>query len=137
MQKQLTFYLSLTLLNLVIQGCSSLATPSSEAMAKLPVVKLGDNKPKHQEYIFHIPAHSNMPVTLNIKGSMIANNVVQTSSTQLTQDLYLYKHWASLDGQDWRPRNELVKMVIGIGVGPEGGTINIDIELLNKTEKKP
>lgn len=121
------------IVSLFFSGCSALSTPSAETMARLPVIKLGDKKPEHQEYIFFIPADTDMPIKLHLKGSLIAHSVEQTSTTRLNHALYLYKHWASLDGQHWQPRSKLVKMLIGIGVGPEGGSVKIDVDLLTKT----
>lgn len=109
-------------------GCASLFVPGQDEISKLPVVKMGDPKPQGNEYILHIPAGASFPVDFSINGNLVSGKVQHTSTTSLNRELYLYKHWASLDGKAWQPTRDLIHMPITIGLDSEGGQVKIQVD---------
>ena len=117
---------------LSMSGCASMYTPNSSLIDTLPVIKMGEKKPQGHEYILHIPSGTQFPVHFTVKGDLITLPVDQKSNTQIKKDLYIYKYWSSLDGRNWQPSHDLIKMPIGVGVGPEGGQFHVKVDLTEK-----
>lgn len=118
---------------ILFSGCASLFVPDGETINKLPVIEMGSQgqKPANNEYILHIPAGTKIPVNFSVKGSLISVPLDNKSITRINQELYIYKYWASLDGKKWQPSGELIKMPISIDVGPQGGQIDVKVDLVN------
>ena len=110
-------------------GCASMYVPDSEQIGKLKIVKMGDEKPEGNEYILHIPAGEKIPVHFSLKGSLISLPIENRQMTKLNRDIYVYKYWASLDGKEWKPTGDIVKMPIAIGVDAEGGQVDIKVDI--------
>ena len=110
-------------------GCASMFVPDSDQINKLQIVKMGEKNPEGHEFILHIPAGVKIPVRFSIKGSMISVPVDNNQVTKLNRDIYVYKHWASLDGKKWKPTGDIVHMPIAIGVDSEGGQIDINVDM--------
>ena len=115
---------------ILFSGCASMFVPDSDIINKVPILEMGSKKikPENNEFILHIPAGAKIPVQLSIKGSLISVPVENRSVTTLNQELYVYKYWASLDGKNWQPTADVIEMPIAIGVGPEGGQVNITVD---------
>lgn len=113
---------------IIFSGCASMFVPDRDLLDKLPIVKIGSEKPAGHEYILHIPAGATIPVHFTIKGGLISAPVDQKSVTKINQELYIYKYWASLDGKNWQPTRDVINMPISIGVGPEGGQVHIKVD---------
>lgn len=116
---------------ILFSGCASMFVPDSDVINKLPVLEMGSHKqkPVNNEYVLHIPAGAKIPVNFSVTGSLIAAPVDNKSVTQIKQELYVYKYWASLDGKNWQPTRDLIKMPIAIDVGPEGGRVDIKVDM--------
>ena len=108
-----------------LSGCAALTAPSAQKLASLPTVELGQQPPAGNEYILHIAAGKPAPFRLIVNGDALAMPAEATATVAARQDVYLYKHWASLDGKNWQPSHELFKTKIGVGLGPEGGKAEI------------
>ncbi len=113
----------------LFSGCASMFVPDSDLINKLQIVKMGSKKPDGNEYILHIPAGRKIPVNFSVKGNIISVPINNKSVTQLNQELYIYKYWASLDGKNWQPTGDLINMPITLDVGPEGGQIGIKVNM--------
>lgn len=118
-----------SLVMVFFSGCASMFVPDSDIINKLQIVKMGSNKPDVNEYILHIPAGTRIPVHLTVDGNLISAPIDNKPVTQINQELYIYKYWASLDGKNWQPTRDLIKMPIAIGVGPEGGQIHVKVDI--------
>ena len=119
----------ITLAMVLFSGCASMFVPDSDLINKLQIVKMGSKKPAGEEYILHIPAGTKIPVNFSVKGNIISVPINNKSVTQLNQELYIYKYWASLDGKNWQPTGDLINMPITLDVGPEGGQIGINVNM--------
>ena len=121
-----------SLVMVFFSGCASMFVPDSDIINELQIVKIGSNKPDGNEYILHIPAGASIPVHLTVDGSLISAPIDNKPVTQINQELYIYKYWASLDGKNWQPTRDLINMPVTIGVGPEGGQIHVKVDITKK-----
>jgi len=110
-------------------GCASMFVPDSDLINKLQIVKMGSKKPDGQEYILHILAGTKIPVHFTVNGDLISVPIDNKATTQINQELYIYKYWASLDGKNWQPTGDLINMPITLDVGLEGGQIVIKVNM--------
>lgn len=115
---------------ILFSGCASMYVPDSDLINKLQIVKMGSKKPTGDQYILHIPAGANIPVQFSLKGDLISTPIDNNAITQLKHELYVYQYWASLDGKNWQPTGEIIKMPITIDVGPEGGKVLVKVDVI-------
>ena len=82
--------------------------PGGDEMARLPVVRFGDTPPAGQPFILLYPAGAPLPVETRIHGSLLQDEARGLLTVRTRQDIYTYKHWASLDGKTWKAGNQLL-----------------------------
>lgn len=88
---------------LSLTACASLPPPSQETMGAMPVVTYGQLAPAGtKEFILHYPAGTRLPVEASVTGSLLEREDRATLTVALKRDVYVYKHWASLDGKTWQ-----------------------------------
>lgn len=109
-------------------GCASMQSVPSDAIEKLPVVRVGDQAPLDAEYVVFYPAGFEFPVKLKASGSLFASEKQVESHATLAKNLYLYKYWASHDGKLWKNSHELLGVEFGGGFDITGLQANIEIE---------
>ena len=97
-----------TLAALTLAGCASFGKPGADELARLPVVRFGDTAPAGQPFILHYPAGAPLPVEARVHGSLLDGEARSTLTVRTRQDVYTYKQWASLDGKNWKPGNEVI-----------------------------
>lgn len=119
---------TVVLLTSLSLGCASMFVPGEDKLGKLPIYKMGDNKPEGNEYILHIPAGTEIPIDFSINGNLIKQAVADRTLTSINQELYLYKHWASLDGMKWHATRDLIHMPIELSLDPQHGLVKITID---------
>ncbi len=87
---------------LALTACANLGKPGADELARLPVVRFGEAAPAGQPFILHYPAGAPLPVEARIHGSLLQEEARGVLTVRTKQDLYTYKHWASLDGARFR-----------------------------------
>ncbi|MBL3590036.1 MAG: hypothetical protein JMN24_09625 [gamma proteobacterium endosymbiont of Lamellibrachia anaximandri] len=95
-------------ISLLLTGCSTLLKPSNEALAKLPVIKLGQPVPKDGDYILHLSKEQPVLLDVTVEGSLFAEAAHQVLPVFLAKDLYLHKDWASNDKKHWHAEDDLI-----------------------------
>jgi len=90
-----------------LTACAGLP-PGGDEMARLPVVRFGDSAPTGQSFILLYPAGAPLPVETRIHGSLLQEEAHGVLTVRTKQDLYTYKHWASLDGKTWKSSHEVI-----------------------------
>ena len=100
----------------------------TDAIAKLPVVRVGGQAPQNTEYVVFYPAGFAFPVKLKASGSLFASEKQIESQAMLAKDLYLYKYWASHDGKSWKNSHELLGVEFGGGFDVNGLQTNVKLE---------
>src|SRR3990167_8134443 len=107
-----TFAISLALL----AGCASMGSPSEDLIKRVPLIEIGKPEPADKNYILYIPGGKTIPVQLAVKGPLLVNPGEASTRVQLTQSLYLYKEWSSLDGRNWT--HQAFQGRVSIGLAP-------------------
>jgi hypothetical protein len=90
-----------------LTACAGLP-PAGDEMARLPVVRYGDTPPASQPFILLYPAGAPLPVETRIHGSLLQEEARGLLTVRTKQDIYTYKHWASLDGKTWKPGHDVI-----------------------------
>ena len=111
--------LSLSLLG----GCASVGDPPDDLLKLVPLVEIGKPEPADKNYILYIPGGKTIPVHLAVKGALLVHPGEATTQIKLTQSLYLYKEWSSLDGRNWT--HQAFQGRVAIGLAPKGGIVEI------------
>lgn len=93
---------------LLTSGCASLNPPTPQSLAQIPVVKYGEHAPANQPFILWYPAGVNIPMNTSVTGSLLEKTDASTLNVKLKQDIYVYQHWASLDGKTWQQANSMI-----------------------------
>lgn len=107
-------------------GCATTSLPDSASISALPVIELGQKAPDNKEYRLLLRAGKNIPVTLTLSGSLLADERKVSTEVQIKRDVYLYKKWSSFDGKTWGKKN--INLLIGTGVDSAGGIVNITVD---------
>lgn len=93
---------------LSLSGCAGLVLPSADTMAKLPVVRFGEQAPAHQEYVLLLPANTPLPIDTSVEGSLLAQGAKTQLTVTLKKNLYIYKRWVSFDDKTWMPGQDVI-----------------------------
>jgi Mlc titration factor MtfA (ptsG expression regulator) len=109
-------------------GCASIQGAPVDEIAKLPIVRLGEQAPQGMEYVVFYPAGSSFPVTLTTGGSLFSERQQVRSEVSFAKDLYIYKYRASHDGKIWKNSHELLEVTFGGGFDISGLQANITLE---------
>jgi hypothetical protein len=113
---------------LLLTSCAAMQPATTEAISKLPIVRVGDTPPKGGEYIVHYPAGYEIPVTLTTRGSLFGDEQQIHAHTTLAKDLYLFKYWASHDGKHWMSSHTLLDVKFSGGFDVHGLQSNIELD---------
>lgn len=122
---KLTTPVALILIALSLVGCSSMMSPNTSDMAKLPVVRFGDNAPEGKEFILLYPVGVSLPVNASVSGTLLGKSDATTLHVAVKRDVYAYKQWGSLDGKTWQLGNKVIDGKFAITV-PGTGVDGID-----------
>jgi hypothetical protein len=82
-------------------GCVSWMAPSERDMAQIPVVRFGEMAPAGKDFVVLYPAGTPLPVIASVGGTLMSQPDKATLHVALKRDVYVYRHWVSLDGKKW------------------------------------
>jgi hypothetical protein len=108
---------------MLLTGCAGMQGPPEDLLKRVPVIEIGKPEPADKNYILYIPGGKTIPVQMTVKGPLIVNPGEATTRIQLTQSLYLYKEWSSLDGRNWT--HQAFQGRVAIGLAPQGGIVEV------------
>lgn len=117
-----------TVIILVLIGCAAFQPAPVETISKLPVVQVGQTPPPASEYVVYYPAGYSFPVKLKTNGSLFSAEKQTESRIALSQNLYLYKYWASHDRITWKNSHELLGVEFGGGFDVTGLHVTVKLE---------
>lgn len=92
---------------LVLSACAGLP-PSRAELAKLPVIPFGQPQPAGDDHIILYRAGKPLPVATVVDGTLFEKAGQSTLDVVLKHDIYGYRQFASLDGQNWLPARKLI-----------------------------
>ncbi len=123
--------IALVLLSATLGGCANLSSPSADHLAAMPVATYPEAPPQG-EYVYKLPAGQPIDLRILVDGDALASGVNQTVGASLKRDLYLYKDWASEDGQHWQHADKLIAIHLGIKLpsyaSPVQGEIHMTVD---------
>ena len=111
---------------LILGACATTQMPDTSAISQLPVIELGQDAPSNKEYVLLLRAGQNVPVTVSMKGSLLAGEKSANMDVEMLKDVYLYKQWSSLDGKTWNKKN--INFLVGTGLDTQGAKVSITID---------
>ncbi|MEO5367005.1 MAG: hypothetical protein H7831_11795 [Magnetococcus sp. WYHC-3] len=99
---------------LLLGGCLGLGgKPDAGRVGQLPVVAYGATLPKG-DYVLHFTAGQEVPVDLEINGTLLAEAGRGGTRVRMARDLWVYHKWISYDGQHWIHGDQGVEVKINI-----------------------
>jgi hypothetical protein len=110
-------------------GCASWGGPPDDVLKRVPVVEVGKPEPADKRYVLYIPAGKPIPMYLTVKGPLFVKPGEATAQVQLTQSLYIYKEWSSLDGIHWS--HQAFEGGVSLGLAPKGGLVDVHVKRVN------
>lgn len=110
-------------------GCAAVGGPPEDIMKRVPVVEIGKSEPADKNYVLYVPAGKTIPIRLTVKGPLVLHPGEASAQIQLTQGLYIYKEWSSIDGINWT--HQAFAGRISLGLAPKGGIVDIYIDRPN------
>jgi hypothetical protein len=121
--------LAIGLCVVAVTGCVSWEGPPEDLLARVPVVEIGKSEPADKHYVLYIPAGKLIPVHFTVKGPLFLKPGEATGQVQLTQSLYIYKEWSSLDGRNWN--HQAFEGGVSLGLAPKGGLVDVYVSRSN------
>jgi len=119
-------WLAIASATVVVSACATTQMPDTSAISQLPVIELGQDAPSNKEYVLLLRAGQNVPVTVSMKGSLLAGEKSANMDVEMLKDVYLYKQWSSLDGKTWNKKN--INFLVGTGLDTQGAKVSITID---------
>ena len=91
-----------------LSACAGLSAPSTDEIARLPVVRYGQAAPSDKNFVLLYPAGANLPVNAKVVGNLFEKGDEATLSVRLKQDIYIYRNQLSFDGKTWSAGHDKV-----------------------------
>jgi hypothetical protein len=110
-------------------GCASWGGPPDDLLKRVPVVEVGKPEPADKHFVLYIPAGKLIPMYLTVKGPLFVKPGEATTQVQLTQSLYIYQEWSSLDGINWS--HQAFEGGVSLGLAPKGGLVDVHVKRTN------
>ena len=110
---------------MLLTGCVSVQGPPDDLLKRVPVVEIGQPEPADKHYVLFIRAGKPVPIHLTVKGPLFVQPGQATAQVQLSQSLYIYKEWSSLDGINWTHQG--FEGAVSLGLAPKGGIVDIHV----------
>lgn len=105
----------------VLTACAGLP-PSVAEIAKVPQIQFGQPLPEGDNYVLHFPAGTPLPVSTVVDGNLFEHDGQATLHVTLKRDMYVYRQFASFDGQNWQPARKLVDTHLELQIPQNDGS---------------
>ena len=96
--------------------------PSASEIARAPKINFGQPLPTGDNYVLHFPAGTPLPVTTMVDGSLFERAESATFNVTLKHDIYVFRKFASLDGQNWQPGYKLIQTHLELQIPQKDGS---------------
>ncbi len=136
------------IVNILVSGVALMAlsacTTQPDGLSIKPVVKTGANTSLNpKQYVQLIPAGSNIPFNVNIKGDTFKKDVKESIPLTLKHNLYVYGNtttnetiWVSHDRKHWYTVDEAFKGELSITIEHtiKGSSVNFSLKADRRKE---
>lgn len=104
-----------------LTACAGLP-PSASEIAKAPQIQFVQPLPEGNNYVLHFPAGTPLPVSTVVDGSLFEHEAQATLHVILKHDVYVYRQFASFDGQNWQPTRKLIETHLELQIPQKDGS---------------
>ena len=104
-----------------LTACAGLP-PSTAEIAKTPQIRFGQPLPAGDNYVLLFPAGTPLPVSTVVDGNLFEHDGQATFNVTLKHDVYVYRQFASFDGQNWQPSRKLIETQLELQIPQKGGS---------------
>lgn len=104
----------------VLAACAGLP-PSAADIAKTPQIRFGQPLPEGDNFVLHFPAGTPLPVSTVVDGNLFEHDGQATLHVTLKRDVYVYRQFASFDGQNWQPVRKLIETNLELQIPQKDG----------------
>lgn len=113
--------LSIIVASAILTACAGLP-PSTAEIAKVPQVQFGQPLPADDNFVLHFPAGTPLPVSTVVDGNLFERDGQATFNITLKHDVYVYRQFASFDGQNWQPTRKLIETHLELQIPQKDGS---------------
>lgn len=104
-----------------LSACAGLP-PSKAEIAQAPHLQFGQPLPEGNNYVLHFPAGTPLPVSTIVDGSLFEQDGQATLHVTLKRDVYVFRQFASFDGQNWQPARALIETRLELQIPQKDGS---------------
>lgn len=104
-----------------LTACAGLP-PSTAEIAKAPQIRFGQPLPEGDNYVLHFPAGTPLPVSTAVDGNLFEREGQATLHVTLKRDVYVFRQFASFDGQNWQPARKLIETHLELRIPQKDGS---------------
>ncbi len=105
----------------VLAACTGLP-PSAADIAKTPQIRFGQPLPEGDNFVLHFPAGTPLPVSTVVDGNLFEHDAQATLHVTLKRNVYVYRQFASFDGQNWQPVRKLIETNLELQIPQKDGS---------------
>ena len=105
----------------VLSACAGMP-PSAAEIAKVPQIQFGQPLPEGDNYVLHFPAGTPLPVSAVVDGNLFEHAGQATFHVTLKRDVYVYRRFASFDGQNWQSTRKLIDTHMELQIPQKDGS---------------
>lgn len=109
------------LVTTALTACAGMP-PGASDIARAPKINFGQPLPEGHNYVLHYPAGTPLPVTALVDGSLFERAESATFHVTLKHDIYVFRKFASLDGQNWQPGYKLIQTHLDLQIPQKDGS---------------
>lgn len=107
--------------SIALTACAGLP-PSTAEISKVPHIQFGQPLPEGNNYVLHFPAGTPLPVSTIVDGNLFEHGGQAAFNVTLKRDVYVYRQFASFDGQNWQPARKLIETQLELQIPQKGGS---------------
>ena len=105
----------------VLTACAGLP-PSAAEIGKTPQIRFGQPLPEGDNFVLLFPAGTPLPVSTVVDGNLFEHDGQATLHVTLKRDVYVFRQFASFDGQNWQPVRKMIETNLELQIPQKDGS---------------
>ena len=95
--------------------------PNAKDLSSVPIINFGQPLPEEKDYVLHFPAGTPLPVSVLVGGGLFEKDDQSTLHVTLKHEVFVYKNYASFDGQNWKLGRKLIETKLELQIPQKNG----------------
>ena len=95
--------------------------PNASDLSSVPIINFGQPLPEGKDYVLHFPAGTPLPVSTLVGGTLFEHDDQATLHVTLKHEVYVYRQFASFDGQNWKRAGKLIETKLELQIPQKNG----------------